>query len=130
MAPALRDYRGHVGRRIALRDLEAYFVRYESPTGWRHVDHLAEATGLHMLCPKCFTFNAGPVGTHAVLCWFRGRGVPDEMDPKPGRWTPSGSSLDDLTFVPGDPPISVSVLLTGGCGWHGHVRNGAVDSDT
>ena len=129
MPPALRDYRGHVGRRVALRDLNATFVVHE-PNGWREVDALAEATGVYMLCPKCFTFNGGDVGTHRVLCWFRGRGVPDELQPGPGRWTPSGSCLDDLTFIPGAPPIAHSVLLTGGCGWHGYVRNGACESDT
>lgn len=90
---------------------------------------MRDSSGLYMLCPKCFTFNAGPVGTHVVVCWFRDRGVPDDIDPSPGRWTPSGAGLDDLTFVPGNPARAVSVLLTGGCGWHGYVRGGAVDSD-
>ncbi len=50
---------------------------------------------------------------------------PDDLDPK-GRWTPSGTGLDDLTFVPGNPARAVSVLLTNpdGCGWHGYIRDG------
>jgi hypothetical protein len=60
-------------------------------------------------------------GAHFVLCWFKDRGVPDTQDPKPGRWNPSGTGLHDLTFV---PPGAVSVLLTGGCDWHGFVKNG------
>lgn len=88
------------------------------------VDTLPEADGVQFLCPLCFDKNQGIVGTHSVLCWFVGK-VPDHIDPKPGRWTPQGNGLDDLTFVPGDPPRAVSVALTGeGCPWHGFVRNG------
>ena len=86
------------------------------------VETRAEADGVMFLCPKCFTTNAGPVGTHRVICWFVGR-VPDDVDPKPGRWTPTGTSLADLTFVPSEGRTQ-SVLLTGGCGWHGFVVNG------
>jgi hypothetical protein len=86
------------------------------------VDALEDADGLWFLCPKCFADNGGPIGTHAVLCWFVGR-VPDDLDPKPGRWTPRGTGLTDLTFVP-SPGRSHSVLLTGGCGWHGFVSDG------
>lgn len=86
------------------------------------VEALVEADGVMFLCPKCFAENAGPVGTHTVICWFVGK-VPDDVDPKPGRWTPTGEGLSDLTFVP-SAGRSQSVLLTGGCGWHGFVVNG------
>jgi hypothetical protein len=86
------------------------------------VDTLAEADGVWFLCPKCFAQNSGPVGTHVVICWFVGK-VPDDVDPKPGRWTPTGTGLSDLTFVP-SAGRSHSVLLTGGCKWHGFVSNG------
>jgi hypothetical protein len=86
------------------------------------VDALAEADGVMFLCPKCFAKNTGPVGTHRVICWFVDR-VPDDVDPKPGRWTPRGTGLSDLTFVP-SADRSHSVLLTGGCGWHGFVASG------
>lgn len=138
---------------MRLRDLEATFVRIErgistreriigDPETWRErgcpteeyqrevdyiipVDSLAEAQGVKFLCPKCFEANGGRVGTHGVVCWFRHRGVPEDANPKPGRWTPEGTGLDDLTFVPGDPPVAKSVLLPGeGCGWHGFVENG------
>lgn len=85
-------------------------------------DTLDQADGVWFLCPKCYSENGGVVGTHAVLCWFVGR-VPDDVDPKPGRWTPAGTGLSDLTFVP-SPGRSPSVLLTAGCGWHGFVTNG------
>ena len=91
---------------------------------YRPVETLAEADGVQFLCPLCFAKNGGPVGTHRVLCWFVGK-VPDEAEPGPGRWNPSGTGLHDLTFV---PPGAVSVHLTGeGCGWHGLVRNGEAD---
>lgn len=86
------------------------------------VDTLAEADGVWFLCPKCCSENGGRVGTHAVICWFVGK-VSDDVDPKPGRWTPTGTDLSDLTFVP-SAGRSNSVLLTGGCGWHGFVVNG------
>ena len=86
------------------------------------IDALAEADGVWFLCPKCFAANGGPVGTHAVICWFVGR-VPDDVDPKPGRWTPTGTGLSDLTFVP-SAGRSHSVLLTAGCAWHGFLVKG------
>lgn len=86
------------------------------------VDSLAEADGVWFLCPKCYAENGGRIGTHSVICWFVGK-VSDDVDPKPGRWTPTGTGLHDLTFVP-SPERSQSVLLTGGCLWHGFVVNG------
>lgn len=97
----------------------------EPVTGMRErypaVDALADAQGIEFLCPLCFKVNGGNVGTHHVICWFAGRGVPDEVSPKPGRWNPSGTGIDDLTFI---PPGAVSVQLLGGCNWHGYVSDG------
>lgn len=112
-----------------LRDLDGHFVRYEErQVDGRlrvchvHVETLAEADGVFFLCPKCFAANGGRRGTHGVLCWFVGK-VPGDVEPKPGRWNPSGTGLDDLTFV---EPGAFSVLLTGaeGCKWHGYVSKG------
>lgn len=107
-----------------LRELEAHFIKLDSldPKVFRQIESLADADGLMFLCPKCFAANNGRTGTHSVICWFVGK-VPDDLDPKPGRWTPQGTSLDDLTFVPGSGR-SHSVLLTSGCNWHGFVANG------
>lgn len=90
-----------------------------------HRCEMAEAQGLLFLCPKCFATNNGPVGTHSILCWSRSRGVPDAIQPAPGRWTWTGTGFDDVTFD-GDPPGSArSILLTGeGCGWHGFITAG------
>lgn len=91
---------------------------------YQDVDHLAAAQGLFLLCPKCFHENNGPVGTHACICWFLDRGVSSDEDPKPGRWTPVGTGLADLTLEAG----SSSVKLTGdGCGAHFYVRRGQVE---
>jgi len=99
--------------------------RYEKIDDVEHllfVDTLAEADGVMLLCPKCHATNGGPIGTHRVICWFVGK-VPDDVDPKPGRWTPRGTGLHDLTFVP-SAGRTESVLLTGGCGWHGFIVDG------
>lgn len=108
-----------------LRELEAEFVKdTDGGKTITPVRTLAEADGVMYLCPKCYAANKGRAGTHMVLNWFEGK-VPDERDPKPGRWNPVGTSLDDLTFVPGKK--SQSVLLTSGCAWHGFVTNGTAE---
>jgi hypothetical protein len=114
---------------MKLRDLDATFLRIlpdaELSPGEQghHVFHEQEeragADGVMFLCPKCYAANGGPVGTHAVICWFVG--VSQDFPPQPGRWEPNGETLDDLTFT---GPAAASVLLQGGCGWHGFVRNG------
>ena len=131
---------------MRLRDLNAEFVggwhddRTTGGTlGYRRLgDTLEGAQGVCFQCPKC---AAGlPVveedgrrfvrGAHSVICWFRNpRGaerVPDDADPKPGRWWVSATStgLDDLTFEHGEPSIAKSILLTSGCQWHGFIDNG------
>lgn len=113
---------------MRLRDLQARFIRHvERDEGGKlqryiqEVETLDEAHGLMFLCPKCYAANDGPVGTESVICWFEDR-VPDDVAPKPGRWKPEGTGIDDLSFVPGKR--SNSVLLIGGCAWHGYVTNG------
>lgn len=107
---------------MRLRDLDAQFLRTVDSSDAKENRigvPFAEANGIMFLCPKCFAANKGSVGTHSVICWFTG--VSQEWSPKPGRWNASGTGLDDLTFV---PPGAVSVLLIGGCEWHGFVKNG------
>ena len=107
---------------MRLRDLDATLLRRVDGRVSMHVDRVADADGVMFLCPACFQANQGAVGTHRVLCWFVGR-VPDDLDPRPGRWMPTGETIDDLSFVP-SPGRSNSVLLTSGCAWHGMVTNG------
>jgi len=106
---------------IKLSVLEARFLKETPDRCLTPVTDIAEAEGVIFLCPKCFEANKGNIGTHSVICWFNGRGVPGDRAPGPGRWNPQGTGIDDLTFV---PPGAISVLLTAGCGWHGFIENG------
>lgn len=108
---------------MRLTELEPSWVRL-TDKGYRHVDSIAEAQGVLFLCPACFTKNAGPVGTHSVLCWSRARGVPDGVNPGPGRWSLIGTSFEDLTIGSEDGK-GASVDLGAG-EWHGHITNGEV----
>ena len=139
-----------MGHKLRLVELEPQFLRYEEReeaykvchedhvhnpecgeviVGPRvyfpYVDALAEAQGLKFLCPKCFAQNGEVVGTHSVVCWSRSRGVPEHAVPS-GRWRLDGTGYGDLTLN-ADPPSSArSVLLVGGCAWHGFVTDGEV----
>jgi len=104
---------------MRLRELEAEFLKIKDSRTYSRQDSIDGADGIMFLCPLCFAENKGPVGTHRVICWFSH--VDAAMDPKPGRWNPSGSGLDDLTFV---GPGAASVKLIGGCNWHGFVKDG------
>ena len=124
---------------MKLRDLDAQFLKYAPyPDTWievhdgverqvsgirisyKHVDALSEADGVSFLCVGCYIKNNGRVGTDTTICWFKGK-VPDTLDPKPGRWNPTGTGLDDLTFV-GPGAFSVTHAH-----WHGFVENGEVN---
>lgn len=105
---------------MKLTDLEPEFIRLTDPAGgsWRTDVTFADCDGLMFLCPKCWTANNGPIGTHAVICWKPH--VPQTISPKPGRWAHLGTGLHDITLVAG----SSSIQLIGGCNWHGFIRNG------
>ena len=135
---------------MRLRDLNAQFVgRWHDDratggsSGYRQLgDQLDGAQGVMFQCPKCAIgkergeeVEDGVTrrfvrGAHYVICWFRNPRnavpVPPEADPKPGRWWVEASctGLDDLTFGHGEPSMAKSVLLMGGCDWHGFVVNG------
>jgi hypothetical protein len=131
---------------MKLTDLNPEFLRYETRietwtrvkpdgtneevTGPREylevVQTLAEAQGIELLCPVCFEENGGCEGTHAVICWSRSRGVPDDAEPGPGRWKLEGTGFHDLTLNADLPSNARSVALKGGCGWHGFITNGEV----
>lgn len=111
---------------MRLTTLSPVWLRYSQKPDGRirltHVESITEAQGIMFLCPKCFLANKGTVGTHRVICWASDRGVPDDAMPKPGRWKLVGTSFDDLSLV----AKSSSVLLMGGCCWHGFVTKGEV----
>jgi hypothetical protein len=99
-----------------LSELEASFIKLTDERGSYRTDvTFADCDGVQFLCPLCFDRNAGPVGTHMVICWKPQ--VPQTISPTPGRWNHQGSGLHDLTLVAG----SSSIALQGGCGWHGFV---------
>ena len=115
---------------MKLTDLDARFVQWGQGV-MPKANSLAEAHGVLFQCPLCaqgkpvVDFEESPGrrgvrGAHYVLCWFVGK-VADDVEPKPGRWNPIGTSLGDLTFV---GPGAASVQLLGGCNWHGFVSNG------
>jgi len=111
---------------MTLLDLEAFFVKAKDENSvWTRAVSFAEAQGVEFLCPRCFETNHGPVGTHMILCWFDGK-VPADRVPGPGRWTPAGTGLDDLTLnAPACSP-NRSVQITSGCLAHFHVTNGLI----
>lgn len=98
------------------------FLRYEHGTKIP-CSTLADAHGVMFVCPldaRAVTreeaLTEGEVGKMRgmpVIAWFRGR-VPEHVEPGPGRWTPSGHGLADLTLEPS--------LWFGD--WHGYVKDG------
>lgn len=118
---------------MRLVDLDAQFIGAYHDKGYRRLDAIEGAQGIVFQCPKCAegkprAEGGGIQGAHYVVCWFRNpRGaapVPPDAQPGPGRWWVEGTGLDDLSFVAGDPPLPNSVLLKGGCNWHGYVTKG------
>jgi hypothetical protein len=119
---------------MRLRDLDASFVGEAKEGSFRHLDSVEGAQGIMFQCPKCAQGlevfeehgSRGVRGAHYVLCWFKNpRNAPpvgDEVSPKPGRWTFTGDTIDDITFT-GPGAFSVQ-LMGGGCNWHGYVANG------
>ena len=91
----------------------------------RRVETIEEAQGVQFLCPLCFIAKGGRVGCHRVMCWSRSRGVPDDANPGPGRWKLVGTGFEDLSLME-EEGQSRSVLLIGGCAWHGFVTHGIV----
>jgi hypothetical protein len=108
---------------VRLTDLGPKFLTVTTPLGSFFTDgtDIAVADGLLFLCPVCFKTNAGPIGTHSIICW-RPR-IPQTIGPTPGRWEMLGTGFDDLTLRAG----SSSVFLQGpGCGAHFFITNGEI----
>ena len=112
---------------MRLTVLQAQFIGLPTPTTHPLVETLAEAGGIMFLCPLCYIKHGGAEGTHRVLVWFEGRGVPRGAVPLP-RWRVSGTGMEDLSLspsiqllapeMPGVPRDQVE------CRWHGFVRGG------
>lgn len=132
---------------MRLTELEPEFVRYDTrrqlitvvvgdPLTWKDgdpteeverdvewtlpVEAFGEAQAVQFLCPKCFAEKDGAVGCHLVRVTFADRGVTPTQGchnskGEPTRWQiVEGNSFDTLRLAP-------SILLEGGCNWHGHV---------
>lgn len=101
---------------MRLTDLDPQWVADYTPTSHRVGDDLTIETAQGILFDD-------PQGDGSILAWFRGRGVPDDADPGPGRWSPTGTGFADLSLMP-------SIDLS--CGgkypgrWHGWVTDGEV----
>lgn len=122
---------------LKLTDLEPRFVVYETvdarehtrfarpdSDGVLHPIPFIESQGIEFLCPICFVKNNGALGTHLCSVTFAGRGATDTQgshneEGKAVRWNVSGDSFENLTTTP-------SILLIGGCGWHGFITNGVM----
>ena len=107
---------------MRLVDLSPHWVTQMDANGSHWEDKVSrqqDAQGVRILCPKCFTENGGPVGTHSVIVLFKDRDIPPEAMPLMARWEVSGNDFNDLTTTP-------SILINGGCGWHGFITNGDV----
>lgn len=111
---------------MRLTDLEPEWLKWESPSSFKTVATLEEANGLWFLCPDCFKKNGGKVGTHAIICWSRSRGAPEDARPGPGRWKIDGTSFEDVTFNADPPEDRRSIRLTSGCNAHFHITGGEV----
>ena len=105
---------------MKLTELYPQFLAREDDSQSKTVDTLAEADGIMFLCPKCFVANGGPMGTHVIICWKPS--VPLTASPSPGRWNMRGTGYGDLSLDAG----SSSIQLTGGCRWHGFVKDGKI----
>lgn len=108
--------------------LDPQFVGSYHPGGYRRLDTIDGAQGVLFQCPLCSEGKPpgepdgrGFRGAHYILAWFanpiNAPRVPDDADPKPGRWVATGTTFENLSLSP-------SILLQGGCGWHGYVTNG------
>lgn len=92
----------------------------------RFVSNILEAQGILFLCPKCFMGNERAdraAGCHQCEVTFANKGVADGQGTgnkgKSVYWNVSGNGFADLSTTP-------SILLIGGCGWHGYITNGVV----
>jgi hypothetical protein len=119
---------------MRLVDLEPGFYRYEERVeeydtvhgkiiGSRQykvpVKTIEEAQCIFFICPICHNKSG-----HQIEVTFANRGVADNhgthnKEGKPTRWGVSGSDFTNLTTTP-------SILLEGGCAWHGFITNGEV----
>lgn len=85
----------------------------------------AGADGITFLCPKCFADNGGANGTHLIQLYFENGNASEHLGRdctgKRVRWSANGTDAADLTLSP-------SVHVRTGCGWHGFVKQGEIET--
>lgn len=109
---------------MRLSELEPQLYRYIGDKTFKPVTTVVRADCVMFLCPKCFTANNGPVGTHSIRVDFAGKGVPEDVcihnaEGKDVWWNVTGKDVSDITLTP-------SIQLIGGCAWHGFVTAGGI----
>ena len=120
---------------MRLCDLDAQFVGEWRPGGYVRLTSVQGAQGILFQCPGCAAGkpraeDGGIAGDHYVLCWFvnpvgGALVVPASESPGPGRWTFSGSSIDDTTLSPSvNCDTHPTIQHPGDCHWHGWVKAG------
>ena len=107
---------------MRLTELDACFcAKVDFSTGnFSEQNEIDGAQGVMFDCPLC--------QSHSVLVWFKNplnaACVPDDMFPRPGRWTATGTGLSDLTLNPSINLDTESARKHNSCLWHGWVKNG------
>ena len=113
--------------KLRFTDLQPQFMGFPIENRLPHVESIEEARGVMFLCPVCFVKNLGPRGTHSVICWAPD--VPQNFEPKPGRWSLHGIGLENLTLK-GSTSDSVHLKkgdwVVQGCNAHFFVTDGMV----
>lgn len=113
-----------------MRELECEFLQVIGPKSHRRIPTIEDAQGILFICPKCYARNGrSNVGVHSIICWSSSRGTPADKEPLPGRWKITGTSIDDVHLDGEAPGGARSVLLLGGCAWHGFVNHGFAEGD-
>lgn len=108
---------------MRLTELEPSFLVIEDRHTYSVMDDIKTAQGISFVCPECLRKKGSRPGVHSMICWFKDRGVPDDQKPGPGRWVPSGTGYNDLSFI---GPGAASVLQQGGCNAHFYIKNGEI----
>ena len=97
-------------------------------TVFEHVERVADAHGVRFLCPKSFSKNGGPKGTHSVYIFFTGSPYAGHnSDGKEVRWqVVGGTTLNDLQLSPSILEQDEELSSERRCGWHGFVGSSGV----
>ena len=100
-------------------DVHTAFLAYQDELRFNRVESLAEADGILFTCPDC--------GKHQVICWQPQ--VPQKMTPGPGRWSMTGTGVNDLTLTAGSSSIQLGYDIEEkdvNCKAHFWITNGEI----